>query len=133
MKMYVRFLIGLTVLAFTPVSAHSHQAPIDAEPAKNGVFAGDLQLCADSVEAASVRPEENTGRMVVSIILQPEAALAFGEMTGKLVGKALPITVDGKVIISPTVHEPIFGGAIQISGATTEEQSKLVTAFTEPC
>lgn len=126
-------LIGLAALAFTPVSAHSHQALTDTTSTKNGVFVGDLQLCADSVEAASVAREETTGQMVVYITLRPASGEVFGKMTEEFLGKPLPITLDGKVVIAPTVHEPIFGGAIQISGATMEEQTKLVAAFSAPC
>ncbi|NMW30980.1 hypothetical protein HKD42_02760 [Altererythrobacter sp. RZ02] len=139
MNRAVRAMIALVAAAFSPVAGNAQQADQApqangaAESAKKGVFVGSLQLCADTVETASARPEEYTGQMVVSIILRPASTQTFSEMTNEFVGKPLPITLDGEVVISPTVYEPIFGGAIAISGVTVAQQSRLVAAFTQPC
>lgn len=140
MNVWLRMIVGLAVLAFLQVSAVAYETTLQlddksAQVAKvqQGVFVGDLQLCSESVEEISVRPEEHTGQMVVSIILEPSTATRFGELTQRLIGQSLPIMLDGKVIISPIVWEPIFGGAIQITGATIEEQKRLVTAMQQPC
>lgn len=136
MNRAVRSMIALVAAAFSPVAGNAqqaHQANGAAESAKKGVFVGPLQLCADTVETASARPEEYTGQMVVSIILRPTSAKTFGEMTEEFVGKPLPIILDGEVVISPIVYEPIFGGGFDISGVTVAQQSRLVAAFTQPC
>lgn len=136
MNRAVRSMIALVAAAFSPVAGsaqQAHQANGAAESAKKGVFVGPLQLCADTVETASARPEEYTGQMVVSIILRPTSAKTFGEMTEEFVGKPLPIILDGEVVISPIVYEPIFGGGFDISGVTVAQQSRLVAAFTQPC
>lgn len=84
------------------------------------------------------KPTELTGRMLtdakaqpsmgsgweVSIAFNHEGSQLFGELTTKLVGQPLGIALDGKVISSPKVNEPILQGNAQISGNFTAQEAQ---------
>ncbi|MGB1360524.1 MAG: protein translocase subunit SecD [Alphaproteobacteria bacterium] len=55
-------------------------------------------------------------RPVVSFRFDTAGARKFGRLTSKNVGKRIAILLDGKVISSPVVNEPIMGGSGIISG-----------------
>jgi preprotein translocase subunit SecD len=46
---------------------------------------------------------------------------AFGAFTNRNIGKVADLKVDGKVVMSPIVREPILGGELVISGNFTRE------------
>jgi preprotein translocase subunit SecD len=56
------------------------------------------------------------GVAFVLVTLEPAAGARFGAITKAHVGKALPIKLNGKMLMEPIVHEPVLGGTFQISG-----------------
>ena len=48
--------------------------------------------------------------------LTPDSRDAFGAFTTKHVGKVVDLKIDGKVVMSPLVREPILGGQLIVSG-----------------
>jgi preprotein translocase subunit SecD len=49
--------------------------------------------------------------------LTPAGGEAFAAFTQRHVGKTIDLVIDGKVVISPRLAEPITGGRITVSGA----------------
>jgi preprotein translocase subunit SecD len=48
--------------------------------------------------------------------LAPESKDAFGAFTTKYIGRVVDLKIDGKVMVSPVVRDPILGGQVMVSG-----------------
>ncbi|MGE5707996.1 MAG: protein translocase subunit SecD [Bacteroidota bacterium] len=64
------------------------------------------------------------GGWVVSIAFDRQGAQLFGQLTSRLVGQPLGIALDGQIISSPNVNEPILQGTAQISGDFTAQAAQ---------
>jgi preprotein translocase subunit SecD len=84
-------------------------------------FAKPLPL---SVAKVSVVTDRITDQKSLSLELTPKSREAFGEFTTAHVGDTIDLKIDGKVVMSPRLMEPILGGVIMVSG--TFEPSQLV-------
>ncbi len=81
-------------------------------------------LTGADLESAQVVFESNTGSPAVSIQFTEDGGKKFTEITGRNVGRQLPIILDDQIISAPTVQEQITGRDAQISGSFTIEQAK---------
>ena len=68
------------------------------------------------------QPSYNNNLPVVSFRFDSSGARKFGRLTSLNVGKRIVIMLDGKVISSPVVNEPILGGSGVISGKFSIEE-----------
>jgi preprotein translocase subunit SecD len=84
-------------------------------------FAEPLQL---SVAKVSVVTDRITNQKSLSLELTPQSREAFGEFTTQHVGDTVDLRIDGEVVMSPRLMEPILGGLIMVSG--TFEPGQLV-------
>ena len=84
-------------------------------------FAKPLQL---AVAKVSVVTDRITEQKSLSLELTPKSREAFGEFTNAHVGDTIDVRIDGKVVMSPRLMEPILGGVIMVSG--TFEPGQLV-------
>jgi preprotein translocase subunit SecD len=76
------------------------------------------------VTRAAAGFDERTGKPVVTYHFANKRA--FADLTEKNVGKRLELRIGGRVILSTIVREPILGGAGQVSGNFTVEQTKEI-------
>ncbi len=76
-------------------------------------------ISGDNLVDAKPTMNNQTNETVVSFTLDRVGAKKFGKATSEGVGKSLAIVLDGKIISSPVVREPIIGGSGQISGDFT--------------
>jgi len=53
---------------------------------------------------------------MLSLTLAKESALAFGDFTNRHTGKTIDVRIDGTVVMSPRIVEPILGGMVMVSG-----------------
>ncbi|KKR64387.1 MAG: Preprotein translocase subunit SecD [Candidatus Woesebacteria bacterium GW2011_GWA1_40_43] len=60
----------------------------------------------------------------ISIQFSEEGGKKFAEITGRNIGKELPIILDNQIVSAPTVQEQITGGNAQISGSFTVDEAK---------
>ncbi|WP_301860078.1 protein translocase subunit SecD [uncultured Megasphaera sp.] len=67
---------------------------------------------------------ENGGRNVVAIEFTDEGAQKFADLTASNVGHQISILLDGEVLTSPVVNEPITGGKAVITGSKSLEEAK---------
>jgi preprotein translocase subunit SecD len=81
-------------------------------------------LTGADLKKAEVVFDQTTGQPAVSIEFTDEGAKKFADITGRNVGKAVAIFLDGAIVSSPIVQEQILGGQAQISGEFTTEQAK---------
>ena len=59
----------------------------------------------------------------VSFQLSPLGGKKFGRVTGKNIGRAFAIVLDGKVVSAPVVRDAITTGNGQISGSFSVEEA----------
>ena len=81
-----------------------------------------------TVADAGVVNEPAVGGPAVNIRLAPVSAKAFEDFTAAHVGEKLDVMIDGKVIMSPRLIDPIRGGTLQISGVFDRAEWKKVAA-----
>jgi len=84
-------------------------------------------LDSGNVTVASAAFDQNSVS-VVSFLFTSEGGRRFGDWTLRSVGELFSIVVDGEVVSSPMIREPILGGSGQISGSFTVEQTAIFAA-----
>jgi preprotein translocase subunit SecD len=75
----------------------------------------------DNLTDAQVGVDPNTNQYVVNITFDAQGGAKFAKLTRENVGKPFAIILDGKVLSTPIINEPILGGRAQISGNFTPE------------
>ncbi len=75
---------------------------------------------------ASLSFSSQTGEPEVSIEFTSDGGKKFGEVTGRLVGKHLPILLDQLPLTWPTVRQAITDGRAVITGGFTKDQAKIL-------
>jgi preprotein translocase subunit SecD len=119
-------LLGLFLwLALAVVSTSIAQAPSLLEQLKKGgqptppprkSLLPPLRL---QIESAAPIIDERTKEPVITIRLTERSGRMFAELTKNNVGRKTEVRIDGKVVMSPIIREPILGGSVQVSGGFT--------------
>lgn len=78
--------------------------------------------------AEAWKPSPERTEVILSFVLTNEATKSFRMLTKECLGQKLAMVVDGKVLITPKVLEPIIDGIVQVNAelVNTEE---LMEAF----
>ncbi len=86
---------------------------------------GEVLLTGADVKDAKVAINQKDNQPIVSLAFTPEGTQKFAEATARLSVNREPlfIVLDGEIISSPTVNEPISGGSSQISGNFTVDSA----------
>ncbi|TPM41716.1 hypothetical protein [Mesorhizobium sp. B2-3-4] len=69
------------------------------------------------VAKAMAVPDPASGQTMLSLKLTPDSGKAFATFTEANVGRTVDLSIDGAVVTSPRIVEPIRGGEIMVSGA----------------
>jgi len=69
------------------------------------------------VAKAKLVPGPVSGQFSLSLELTQESRKAFAAFTTANVGKVVDLSIDGAVVTSPRLMEPIAGGEIMVTGA----------------
>lgn len=91
-----------------------------------GTEAKQTNLSGSDLKESSVAFNPQTGLPQVQLVFTPEGGRKFAEITGRNIGKILPMVLDNLVIQAPTVDERITGGNAVINGQYTTEQAKAL-------
>ncbi len=78
----------------------------------------------DLADASLAR--DSFGRPAVGFRFKDEAAERFGEYTANNVGRYLAVALDKKIITSPVINSPIWGGQGIIEGGFNLEEASLL-------
>jgi preprotein translocase subunit SecD len=81
-------------------------------------------LTGADLQSAQVVFDNKTGKPAISIQFTKDGGDKFAEITGKNVGKQLPIILDNQVISAPVVEGQITGGSAQITGSFSIDEAK---------
>lgn len=68
------------------------------------------------IAKAAVVSDAASGQMALNLKMTPDSATAFADFTRANVGKVVDLSVDGAVVASPRLVEPIFGGEVMLNG-----------------
>ena len=69
-----------------------------------------------AIAKAVVVSDQASGQMALSLKMMPDSAKAFADFTTANVGKVVDLSVDGAVVASPRLVEPILGGEVMLNG-----------------
>ena len=123
-------LLVSAILLASLATAADYPPPAHQE----GLRIGDLQACRDTVSSAEAAPDEDLGMTSIILTLRPTERIALKKMTEALVGQALDVTLDGKIIMSSVVREPITGGQLSLVPVEDVElQRQILSAATREC
>jgi preprotein translocase subunit SecD len=86
--------------------------PVGIQPLMKGEVIADAQATT------------SMGKHLINFKLSNEGAKTFAKITQNNIGKALALVLDKKIIMAPTINEPIMTGSGQISGNFTAEEAK---------
>jgi preprotein translocase subunit SecD len=92
-----------------------------------GPDAKPTNLSGSDLKEASVAFDPQTGLPQVQLVFTPEGGQKFAEITGRNIGRILPIVLDDQVIQQPVVNERIVGGNAVINGQYTTQEAKALT------
>lgn len=120
------------IMALILASGLSGCAP-GADSAEVGAWAGDMQLCQDTVEKVRASLNRQTGEPMVRIYLTEDGADRFRSLTAATVGKHLDIRVHGDVISSPMIAEPVTGARFDVVGVSEAQAGDLRAQALGPC
>lgn len=97
-----------------------------------GFWIGPLHMCGDDIQNVTVATDES-GMPGVTISFAPAQTRAIRDLTAARVGKPLALVLDGQVVVSAIVYEPITGGQISLSPGEAVTAARLRTAARQPC
>ena len=80
------------------------------------------------IDVARSGEDPSTRRPVVNISFTERGARRLAEVSGSNVGNPIAVILDGKIVSTPIIMEPIEGGALQISGGFAREETRLIAA-----
>ena len=80
------------------------------------------------VASANQSYDPRNEKPVVSVRMTAPSARAFAELTRTNVGRTVAIRIDGRVVMTPVIMEPIPSGMGQISGNFSVEQAREIAA-----
>lgn len=78
------------------------------------------------LQAATPTVDDNY-QPAISFKLTSEGGKLFGDKTAECIGQAITITLDGEVLMSPTVNEAIYGGQVLVTGSFTAEEAENIS------
>lgn len=113
------------------------EAPIPAELAiyndEINWYVEKLDMCDRNVERAYLSTDLYTDAPVIQVSLTEQGGAWLAENSTKHVGRRMDVIVDGDIIMSPIIMEPIIGGSVQVNGGDGINLEEVGRAFLSPC
>jgi preprotein translocase subunit SecD len=123
--------------AFALLLAGLAAAPSVASPRgaqARGLWLGPIPACAGTVAQAAVASDETFPDQSTAIItFRPAWRAALRRETTRLYNRPMQVWLDGRLVSSPIVREPITGGMVALSGPTARQAERIRAAALRPC
>ena len=100
-------------------SGEAARLPVDTELVSGVPIKKAIAVSGASLTDSRVQQDSQTGQWVVSTTFDALGAKAFAKLTTENVGRRFAIVLDGHILSTPVIQEPIPGGRGQISGGFT--------------
>ncbi len=108
-------MIAAALLLSSCATLPSPMRATSVSPTAIGLNFGDAQFGRADIISAETRFSPN-GMPVINVTLGAEGRARLSGLTRANVGQELPLSVDGNVLSTPKIMEPIEGGQFQIAG-----------------
>ena len=86
----------------------------------------EVLLNQNDVKSAAVVTQQE--RPVVELILTPEGAIKFKDLTAKNIGKKCAMVLNGKLLSAPVIRDTIPGGRAIINGIFTKSEAEAIAS-----
>lgn len=100
-------------------------------PFESGVWIGPVPLCGRPAVRTEITAVEHAGIDALLVTVDVATSMEIARITEASVGHRLAIRADGKLVIAPSVHEPLLGGQFQISGPDRQELERIAAQLAE--
>lgn len=100
---------------------------------KSALWAGSLQLCADTVRSVSLEEDSGTDGSVLRVELTEAAGKQLSRMTARLIGEPLEIKLGDKTVTAPIVAERVTGGTFVIAPLSSADIEQVRREIEESC
>src|SRR5215217_4734355 len=97
-----------------------------------GVAACAAEPLAVDLERVSTGSDQRTGEPVLNIVLKESSRRPFAIFSGNNIGRRVQLRVDGKVLHSSAIREPMLSGSFQLSGISLPEAQALAEELSKP-
>lgn len=104
----------------------------DTAPRGRGLWLGTLRLCGARVEGVEAGESEFAGESPVIVRFSLAFAPRVRALTAAFVSRRLPIVLDGRIVVRPTVNEPV-SHAISITSLDGTSVEQIRRAAATPC
>ena len=96
-----------------------------------GVHIASVKLCRDAVVGADWKNTKAGPRLTLN--LAKPASEAIQQRTRALVGKSLPVTLDGRMLLEVYVLEPLTSSSLQLALGMSEAGEMMSAISKSPC
>lgn len=107
-------------------SLNDHLAAFD-----DGIWMGTVSLCRGNPVKTELAEDSFTGLDVLDITLDGPAVAELARLTEASVDHRLALRVNGEVVITPSINEPLLGGKFQIAGPDTPELERIAALLAQ--
>ena len=97
-----------------------------------GVMAAAAEPLDVQLESVRTGSDQRTGEPVLHIVLKESSRRPFAIFSGNNVGRKSQLRVDGKVVHSSVIREPLLAGSFQFSGISLVEAQVLAEELSKP-
>jgi hypothetical protein len=107
-------------------------APAQRSVQSRGLWIGSIPACAGTVADVAVAPDQS-GELSAILTLRPAWRAALRRETTRLLGRPMPVRLDGREVMAPVVREPIAGGVVALTPVTARQAERIGRAAARPC
>jgi preprotein translocase subunit SecD len=98
-----------------------------------GLWVGSIQICRGTALGAAAGSDDQGGTPSVTITLRPRWRTRLARATARLVGRSMPVRLDGRLLMEPIVREPITGGVLMLAGQAPGDAEAMRVAAAQAC
>jgi hypothetical protein len=125
---------SLALLLACLAAAAPAAAPAQRPAQSRGLWIGPIPACAGTVAGVTVGVDQVSEDWLSAIVtFRPGWRAALLRATRGLVGREMPVRLDGRVLMAPMVREPITGGMISVAPVTARQGERIRAAARRRC
>ncbi len=122
----MHILASLLLVAAADPAIGAATAPATAASQRSGLWIADTEFLPADIASAEQSFDAETADPNVVITLTEPGRVKFARVQQGLVEQVLEIRVDGELVASPFLLEPIPGNQMTIEGSFTVEEAKAL-------
>jgi hypothetical protein len=99
---------------------------------QRGLWFGSIHICRDVVVSA-VATTNSSGFPAVQFIFTPKIQPRLKDETTRSNGHYVPVRINGRLVSTPYIEEPIAGVELELHGSDQRTVRKIAAAARHPC